>query len=46
MLMLQGEWNNVEEYAIYDVVVKTWTKEHWQSKRCRVEDNTFRFAEE
>ena len=42
-----------QEYAIYKVVVKTWTKAHWQSywlerwklKRCTLVDNTFRFEE-
>lgn len=42
-----------QEYIIYDVVVKTWTKAHWESywlerwklKR-RVVDHTFRFEEE
>lgn len=40
-----------QEYAIYEVIVKTWTKAHrqsywlerWKLKRCKVVDNTFRF---
>lgn len=44
-----------QEYVIYKVIVKTWTKAHitqwyWlercKLKLCKVEDNTFRFAEE
>ena len=43
-----------QEYALYDVVVKTWAKAHhksyflerWKLKRCKVVDNTFRFEEE
>lgn len=43
-----------QEYAIYEVVVKTWTKAHrqsywwerWKLKQCKVVDNTFRFEEE
>ena len=43
-----------QEYAVYDVVVKTWAKAHhksyflerWKLKRCNVVDNTFRFEEE
>ena len=43
-----------QEYAIYEVIVKTWTKAHrqsywwerWKLKRCKVVDNTFRFDEE
>lgn len=43
-----------QEYAVYDVVVKTWAKAHhksyflerWKLKRCKVVDNTFRFEEE
>lgn len=42
-----------QEYAIYKVVVKTWTKAHrqsywlerWKLKRCTLVDNTFRFEE-
>ena len=43
-----------QEYAIYDVIVKTWTKAHitqwywfesWKLKMCRVEDNTFQFED-
>ena len=43
-----------QEYALYDVVVKTWAKAHhksyflerWKLKRCKVVDNTFQFEEE
>ena len=44
-----------QEYAIYDIIVRTWTKAHitqwywfesWKLKQCKVEDNTFRFEEE
>ena len=43
-----------QEYAVYDVVVKTWAKAHhesyflerWKLKRCKVIDNTFQFEEE
>lgn len=43
-----------QEYAIYDVIVKTWTKAHlesywlerWKLKLCKVTDNTFQFEEE
>ena len=44
-----------QEYAIYDVIVKTWTKaritqwywlENLKLKLCKVEDNTFQFEEE
>lgn len=43
-----------QEYAVYDVVVKTWAKAHhksyflerWKLKRCKVVDNTFQFEEE
>lgn len=43
-----------QEYAVYEVIVKTWTKAHrqsywwerWKLKRCKVVDNTFRFDEE
>ena len=42
-----------QEYAIYDVVVKTWSKAHmelywlerWRLKRCEVVDNTFQFED-
>ncbi len=43
------------EYAIYDVIVKTWTKAHltelywlerWKLKLCKVTDHTFWFEEE
>ena len=44
-----------QEYVIYDVIVRTWTKAHitqwywlesWKLKLCKVEDDTFRFEEE
>ncbi|MCM1040222.1 MAG: hypothetical protein NC434_12965 [Ruminococcus sp.] len=43
-----------QEYAIYDVVVKTWADtylqsywlEKWKLKICKKVDNTFRFEEE
>ncbi|MCM1253274.1 MAG: hypothetical protein NC321_10670 [Clostridium sp.] len=43
-----------QKYAVYNVVVRTWTKVHlgwyclesWKLKLCKVEDNTFRFEEE
>lgn len=44
---------DVQEYAVYEVIVKTWTKayresywlERWKLKRCKVVDNTFRFED-
>lgn len=43
-----------QEYVVYDVVVKTWSKtylknywvEKWKLKCCNTEDNTFQFPEE
>lgn len=43
-----------QEYAVYDVVVKTWAKAHhesywlerWKLKQCKVIDHTFQFEEE
>ncbi|MCM1387341.1 MAG: TipC family immunity protein [Bacillus sp. (in: Bacteria)] len=43
-----------QKYAVYNVVVRTWTRAHlewywlesWKLKLCKVEDNTFRFEEE
>ena len=42
-----------QEYAVYEVIVKTWTKAHrqsywwerWKLKRCKVVDNTFQFED-
>ncbi|MDE7197392.1 MAG: TipC family immunity protein [Lachnospiraceae bacterium] len=43
-----------QEYAVYDIVVKTWAKAHhefywlerWKLKQCKVIDHTFQFEDE
>lgn len=50
---LREDVQKYQEYAIYEVIVKTWTKAHresywlerWKLKRCKVVDNTFQFEE-
>ena len=52
--LTRQEVKEYQEYAIYNVIVKSWTKvypesywlERWKLKTCKVVDNTFQFEKE